>query len=183
MIALYDKDGGTASAAYIEDEGEARLVYDKAKVRRDYRITDPALVAAISRRIGQRVLPGILKAFTRRVSGVEEFKIGCYEAESGGRFRPHRDNNTKATAHRRFAMSINLNTGEYEGGFLRFAEYGPDLYRPARGNAIVYSSTLLHEVTPVTAGRRFAFLAHMYDEESRQLSPRFRNPRRGTGPA
>jgi len=71
-------------------------------------------------------------------------------------------------------MTIHLNTGDYEGGFLRFPEYGPDLYRPPRGDAIVYSSSLLHEVTPVTSGRRYALVAHMFDEESRQWSPRYR---------
>jgi predicted 2-oxoglutarate/Fe(II)-dependent dioxygenase YbiX len=72
-------------------------------------------------------------------------------------------------------MSVNLNTGHYEGGFLQFPEFGPDLYRPDTGDAVVYSSALLHEVTPITSGRRFTLLAHMYDEESRQLNPKYRD--------
>jgi len=115
-----------------------------------------------------------MRAFTRQVTGVEEFKVVCYEASTGGHFKPHRDNRLDYRAHRRFALSINLNTGDYEGGVLRFPEYGPDLYRPPRGDAIIYSSSLLHEVTPVTSGRRFALLAHMFDDESRQRNPKFR---------
>ena len=174
LIAFYEHEGGVASPGYAEDLGVPQFLYDGSKVRRDCRISDERLIAEISRRVTRRVLPDILKAFTRLVTGIEKFKIGCYEASEGGRFKPHRDNKSKGTAHRRFAMSVNLNTGDYEGGFLRFPEYGPDLYRPERGDAVVYSSSLLHEVTPVTAGRRFTLLAHMYDEESRALNPKYR---------
>src|SRR5215218_7840664 len=45
-----------------------------------------------------------------------------------------RDNLSPATAHRRFALTLNLNDG-YQGGQLRFPEYGPELYRPAPGAA------------------------------------------------
>ena len=56
------------------------------------------------------------------------------------------------------AMTLNLNTGEYEGGHLRFPEYGGHLYRPATGDAVLFSCVLAHEATPVTAGRRFVLL-------------------------
>lgn len=174
LIDFYEQTGGTSSPAYLEEQGVPKFVYDGAKVRQDCRISDEALIAEISRRVTRRVVPGILKAFTRLVTGIEKYKIGCYDAREGGRFDAHRDNISQATAHRRFAMSINLNTGDYEGGHLRFAEFGPDLYRPDSGDAIVYSSSLLHEVTPVTVGRRYTLLAHMYDEESRALNPKYR---------
>jgi len=51
-------------------------------------------------------------------------RIGCYDSADGGYFRAHRDNTTPYTAHRQFAMSVNLNTGEYEGGDVHFPEYG-----------------------------------------------------------
>ena len=47
-------------------------------------------------------------------------------------------------------MSLNLNAGEYEGGFLRFPEYGPNLYMPETGCAVVFSCSLLHEALAVT---------------------------------
>ena len=175
LIAFYEREGGAPSPSYVEEAGEPRFLYGDSKVRHDCQISDAEMIAAITRRISRRVLPGILKAFTRRVTGIEKFKIGCYEASEGGRFAAHRDNISTATAHRRFAMSVNLNTGHYEGGFLQFPEFGPDLYRPDTGDAVVYSSALLHEVTPITSGRRFTLLAHMYDEESRQLNPKYRD--------
>ncbi|MEM7221603.1 MAG: 2OG-Fe(II) oxygenase [Pseudomonadota bacterium] len=156
-------------------EGEYRL--DPAvKVRRDHFLEDPKLVSLIKLRFARRVLPEIEKAFTRRVTGVEEFKVVCYRAESGGHFRAHRDNVVDRHAHRRFAMTLNLNKGDYEGGELWFPEYGPDLYSPETGDAVVFSCSLLHEARPVTKGQRYVFLSFMFDEESRQLSPRFRRP-------
>jgi predicted 2-oxoglutarate/Fe(II)-dependent dioxygenase YbiX len=46
----------------------------------------------------------------------------------------------------------------FESGDLRFPEYGRQTYRPPTGGACVFSCGLLHEATPVTRGRRFAFL-------------------------
>jgi predicted 2-oxoglutarate/Fe(II)-dependent dioxygenase YbiX len=92
----------------------------------------------------------------------ERYLIACYDAADGGVFRPHRDNNTIGTAARQFACSINLND-DFDGGDLRFAEYGPATYRPPLGGAAVFSCSLLHEATPVTRGRRYAFLPFLYD--------------------
>ena len=57
-----------------------------------------------------------------------------------------------------------LNPDEYEGGLLRFPEYGGSLYTAPLGGAVVFSCSLLHEATPVTAGKRFVFLPFLYDE-------------------
>jgi predicted 2-oxoglutarate/Fe(II)-dependent dioxygenase YbiX len=78
-------------------------------------------------------------------------------------------------------MTLNLNAGEYEGGALRFPEYGPDLYSPATGDAVIFSCTLLHEAMPVTRGRRFVLLSFLFDEESRRQNDRFRRPGAGPG--
>jgi predicted 2-oxoglutarate/Fe(II)-dependent dioxygenase YbiX len=80
----------------------------------------------------------------------------------------------KHHAHRRFALTVNLNTEEYEGGGLLVPEYGPDLYAAATGDAAIFSCSLLHEATPVSKGRRYVFLAFLFDEESRQFNERFR---------
>ena len=70
--------------------------------------------------------------------------------------RRHKDNTSSATAHRQFALSLNLNgTDEYDGGLLRFPEFGRELYAPVAGGALVFSTAMVHEVTPVTRGRRF----------------------------
>ena len=58
-------------------------------------------------------------------------------------------------------MSLNLND-DYEGGLLRFPEFPGPVYRPAAGDAVVFSCTLLHEATPVTAGRRFGLFGFFW---------------------
>ena len=87
----------------------------------------------------------------------------------GGFFRAHRDNTTAGTAHRVFACTVNLNAEEYDGGDLRFPEYGARTYRAPTGGAVVFSCSLLHEAMPVTRGKRYAFLPFFYDEQKAQL--------------
>src|SRR5215208_4582634 len=99
---------------------------------------------------------------------MERYIVSCYAAEDGGHFRPHRDNTTSGTAHRRFAVSINLNH-DFEGGEVRFPEYGPRSYKAPPGGAVVFSCPLLHAVSKVMRGRRYAFLPFLYDEEAARI--------------
>jgi predicted 2-oxoglutarate/Fe(II)-dependent dioxygenase YbiX len=134
---------------------------DRYKRRRDHTVRDPELLRELSAGVGRRVLPEVAKAFAYRATRFEGFKIACYEAATGGFFRPHRDNLTPATAHRVFALTLNLNQ-DYQGGQLRFPEYGNQLYRPDAGAALVFSCAQLHEVCEVTEGRRFVLLSFLY---------------------
>jgi peroxiredoxin len=130
---------------------------------------DHWLVAAepnqlVDSRLQARVFPEIRKAFQYNITRRERYRIGCYEGERGGEAHGHRDNTAAIVAHRRFACSINLNTEEFEGGGLRFPEYGDQIYRPETGAAIVFSSSVLHEAMHVTAGRRFVLLSFIYGD-------------------
>jgi predicted 2-oxoglutarate/Fe(II)-dependent dioxygenase YbiX len=111
----------------------------------------------------------IERAFMWRPTRMERYLIACYDSASGGFFKPHRDNSTHGTAHRRFAVTINLNAGEYEGGDLRFPEFGTQTYRAPTGGAVVFSCALLHEATPVTRGERYAFLPFLYDDAAAKV--------------
>lgn len=165
LIGLYDADGGEESGFMREIDGKTVLVTDHAhKRRRDFEIADPKLRGGLVARIKSRLNPAIARAFQFEPTRMERYLIGCYEA-GAGHFRPHRDNTTKGTAHRKFAVTINLNAGEYDGGDLRFPEFGPRTYRAPTGGAIVFSCSLLHEATPVTRGKRYAFLPFLYDEQ------------------
>jgi predicted 2-oxoglutarate/Fe(II)-dependent dioxygenase YbiX len=141
------------------------------KRRRDHTVTDAELLRELSSVIGRRVLPEVTKAFAFRATRFEGFKLACYSASTGGFFRSHRDNLSPSTAHRVFALTLNLND-EYDGGQLRFPEYGNQLYRPDAGVALVFSCAHLHEVLDVTAGRRFVLLSFLYGEPADSTSPR-----------
>jgi predicted 2-oxoglutarate/Fe(II)-dependent dioxygenase YbiX/peroxiredoxin len=170
LIALYQEKGGEPSGFMREVEGKTVLLTDPDhKLRRDCQVEDAALRRLLLARVKAAIVPMVERAFQFEATRMERYLIGCYDAGTGGHFRPHRDNTTKGTAHRRFAVSINLNAGDYEGGDLRFAEFGPRTYRPPTGGAIVFSCSLLHEATPVTRGTRYAFLPFLYDEAAARL--------------
>jgi predicted 2-oxoglutarate/Fe(II)-dependent dioxygenase YbiX len=129
--------------------------YDTTIKRRwDVPVEEPGLRAELESIIQRRVLSEIKKDFHFVVRTGETMKIGCYDSDQQGFFQAHRDNNDPQVAHRRFAMSLNLNDG-YEGCGVRFPEFPGSEYRPPLGAALVFSCSLLHEVLPVTKGRRF----------------------------
>ena len=164
LIGLYRGQGGEPSGFMLEVDGQTILAMDQRfKQRRDHQITDPATRVAIRERIQLRLLPEVWKAFQFSATRLERYIVACYDAEDKGHFQPHRDNTTPGTAHRRFAVTINLND-DYEGGDLRFPEFGPHTYRGPVGGAVVFSCALLHEVTTVSRGARYATLPFLYDE-------------------
>ncbi|MBI3468442.1 MAG: 2OG-Fe(II) oxygenase, partial [Planctomycetes bacterium] len=165
LIQVWETEGNEESGFMRQIDGQTvtRFDYDH-KIRRDHFIKDGELKSKINRFIYHRVRPEIWKAFHFEATRFEDFRIACYDASRGGYFRPHRDNTTDGTAHRRFAMSLNLNTEEYEGGYVRFPEFGQHLYRPETGSAVIFSCSLLHEATDITAGRRFVLLSFFYGE-------------------
>ena len=169
LIDLYEAKGGTESGFMREVDGKTVMVTDHGhKQRRDVAIEDQALIEACRERIRRRVAPEIRKAFQFNVSRMERYIVACYSAAEGGHFRAHRDNTTKGTAHRRFAVSINLNA-EFEGGEVSFPEYGPRSFKPPPGGAVVFSCSLLHAVSRITAGTRYAFLPFLYDDAAAKI--------------
>lgn len=164
LIAHYEKVGGQSSGFMREIDGMTRLMHDRGHKRRKDVILDPGpMTQAVQARIAIRLAPQIAKAFQFKATRIERYLVAAYDADDGGVFRPHRDNTTRATAHRRFAVSINLNA-DFDGGDLRFPEFGSRTYRPSVGGAVVFSCSLLHEATVVTRGRRYAFLPFLYDD-------------------
>lgn len=166
LIAVYTMRGNVFVAPQHGDPGVTgdykMKIDDYGRVDRiDHKVMDRDTNTFIDRRLQRRVLPEIEKVFNYRITGREEFRIACYEGERGGHQHGHRDNSQPIVAHRRFAMSINLNTEQFEGGGLRYPEYGPDIYRPATGDAIVFSCSMLHEAMAVTAGKRYVLLAFL----------------------
>ena len=170
LMRVWEVGGNVDSGSMVERDGKTVAVMNYGhKIRRDHFLAPGPVKDQVNRYLGYRVRPEIRKAFHFEVTRFEDFRIVCYDAARGGYFRPHRDNTTTGTAHRVFAMTLNLNAGEYEGGYLRFPEYGPHVYRPRTGEAVIFSCSLLHEATDVTAGRRFVLLSFFYGEAQARL--------------
>jgi peroxiredoxin/predicted 2-oxoglutarate/Fe(II)-dependent dioxygenase YbiX len=173
LIAHYHAVGGHDSGFMVEEGGMTRGMIDYGhKRRRDVLIEDEALRTACMVRVHDRLLPELRRAYQFNVTRMERYLVACYDGTERGHFRRHRDNTTRGTAHRRFAVSLFLNTGEYEGGFLRFPEFGNALFSAPVGGAVVFSCSMLHEAMPVTHGQRFMFLPFLYDEAGRTIRDR-----------
>jgi predicted 2-oxoglutarate/Fe(II)-dependent dioxygenase YbiX/peroxiredoxin len=169
LIELYEQHGGEESGFMREVDGKTVERMDTThKRRKDTIITDPELMRQLQIRMMRRVVPEILTVHQFKATRMERYIVSCYAAEDGGHFHAHRDNTTKGTAHRRFAVSINLNE-DFEGGQVSFPEYGPRSFKMPTGGAVVFSCSLMHAVSQVTKGRRYAFLPFLYDEEAAKL--------------
>jgi hypothetical protein len=127
-----------------------------------HHILDPAINRRLDRAFLKRVLPEIKKAYQCDIKQHEQFKILRYSAAEGGFLAAHRDNPTPETRHRLFTMTCNLGCTEFEGGELRFPEYGSQLFRVEPGAGIVWSTALLHELTPMESGERYALGTHLF---------------------
>ena len=173
LIDMYEKDGGVESGFMRDVDGKTVSIIDHSHKRRsDYEIVDDKIKQALRTRILRRVVPEIKKAFQFHATRMERYIVACYDAQTQGHFRAHRDNTTKGTAHRRFAVTINLNAEDFQGGTLSFPEFGTRQYKAPTGGAVVFSCSLMHQAAPVTKGTRYAFLPFLYDDAAAEIRAR-----------
>lgn len=169
LVGCFERGDGRETG-FMQDQGGRPVEnFDgEWKRRRDFHLTDQRLIANLRARIGRRICPEIKKAFQMRPTRIERDLVARYDAETGGHFGPHRDDTGMSVAHRRFAVSINLNA-EFEGGEISFPEYSPQSFKAAPGAAVVFSASILHQVSRVTRGRRYVFLTFLFDEEAERV--------------
>ncbi|MDP6037825.1 MAG: 2OG-Fe(II) oxygenase, partial [Candidatus Latescibacteria bacterium] len=164
LINVWATKGNEETGVERSESGERHDTIDhQNKKRRDHTVTDAKLLQLLTSTVGRRVMPEVQRAFYYKATRFEGFKITCYDSEVGGFFHAHRDNLSPSTAHRRFALTLPLNDN-YKGGHLTFPEFSPHRYRPSAGDAVIFSCAFLHEVHPITEGRRFTLLSFLYSE-------------------
>ena len=147
-------------ASFKDGGAYAKLDEDKKK-RRDTELTaDMPLYGDVVELFARRVIPEIKRAYQTDMAFADRILIARYD-DTGGYFRRHRDNAAPHTAFREFAISLNLNTHEYEGGEILFPEFDDHRYSPPAGGAVVFSASLLHEAAPVTKGSRYVLLSFL----------------------
>jgi peroxiredoxin len=172
LVQFYEKLGGNDSGFLLDKDGRTATVVDyRLKRRNDLTVVHPQVREAIRSRIVRRLLPAIDRFFQFQATRMDRYIVACYDSAIGGHFYRHRDNVNAGARHRRFAVTINLN-GDYDGCDLVFPEFGTRTYRAPHGGAIVFSCGTLHQVTPVTRGKRYAFLAFLYGEADAALRER-----------
>jgi len=165
LMQFYQDMGSAESGFQIDVDGKTRTQVDfRLKRRSDVGVVIPEVRTLVRDHVVRRLVPEIERHFQLKATRMDRYIVACYDADVGGHFHRHRDNVNAGARHRRFALSINLNN-DFEGGDLIFPEFGRRTYRPPVGGAIVFSCGALHQVLPVTRGRRFAFLAFLYGED------------------
>lgn len=169
LVAFYQKLGGRESGFLLDSDGKTSTVVDhRIKRRCDLPIVAPQLRELVRAQIVRRLLPAVERFFQFQATRMDRYIVACYDSVTGGHFYRHRDNVNVGAQHRRFAVSMNLNK-DYDGCDLIFPEFGRRVYRAPPGGAVVFSCGALHQVTPVTRGRRYAFLSFLYGEADAAL--------------
>lgn len=172
LMQFYEKLGGKDSGFLLDNGGQTSTIFDyRLKRRNDLDIAAPELRDIIRSQIVRRLLPAVERFFQFQATRMDRYIVACYDSTIGGHFYRHRDNVNIGAQHRRFAVTINLNSA-YDGCDLVFPEFGRRVYRAPHGGAAVFSCGALHQVTPVTRGRRYAFLAFLYGEADAALRER-----------
>ena len=164
LIALFEAGSRAESGFMLKQERKTVEVLDpRLKRRRDYYVDDQAAIDEIKQAMQRRLLPEVAKYFQFSATNIERHLVARYCDHEQGHYSAHRDNTTPGTAHRRFAVTINLN-GDFEGGDLSFPEFGAGTYRVPVGGAIVFSCSMMHAAAMVTRATRYAYVTFLYDE-------------------
>jgi len=169
LIALFEAGNRAESGFMLKQENKTVEVLDpRLKRRRDYYVDDQAAIDEVKQALQRRLLPEIAKYFQFNATNIERHLVARYSDQEQGHYSAHRDNTTPGTAHRRFAVTINLN-GDFEGGDLSFPEFGAHPYRVPVGGAIVFSCSMMHAAAMVTRGTRYAYVTFLYDEAGARI--------------
>ena len=150
--------------------------YDPSRKRVNHVNLDPATGQAVDASLVYTLLPMIERCFDFRATRRVAYKVSQYDSRDRGFFYPHRDNSDPGTDYRRYALSLALND-DWDGDGLSFPEFGDRRYRLETGSAIIFPVSLLHQVHPVTRGKRHVLLTFLYAEaEARARRAAMKDP-------
>lgn len=137
------------------------------KKRMDLFITDRTMLHYVDNYIFNNLYEHINKHFGE-IKFREHWKIGKYNGMQESFYNCHRDNSGD-TKYRKMSMITSLTEpSEYEGGYLIFDELKLE-FKLKKGQCILFDSSLLHKVTPITSGIRNVLIGFMFDEEGKEI--------------
>ena len=169
LIALYETHGGEESGFMREIDGKTVAMQDHSHKRRsDYvdrgRRADPQTQARD---------PAPHRSRDPEGAPVQGDADGALHRRllrrRGRRPFPRRTATTPPRARRTAASpSRSTSTPTSKAATSAFPNTAAR-FKPPPGGAVVFSCSLLHAVSPVTRGRRYAFLPFLYDEEAAKI--------------
>jgi predicted 2-oxoglutarate/Fe(II)-dependent dioxygenase YbiX len=129
---------------------------------------NPSLANEIDNKLILSLIPAIERVFDKRISHRVAYKIACYDSSDNSFFTSHRDNQDPGMTFRRIGMSISLND-DWDGGGICFPEFSKKPFKLPVGDALIWPASLLHQVSPITKGKRFVLISFLYDLEGAEL--------------
>lgn len=134
------------------------------KIRQDLWIKEPAMVTYVDNYIYSTIYEDVKQKLGCDVKFREYWKIGQYHGDREGFYNTHSDT-AGETKYRKVSLVCSLtDPNEYEGGVLTFDTLDIHI-KLEKGQVVVFDSSLLHRVTPVTKGIRTVFIGFFFDDE------------------
>lgn len=136
--------------------GNTQLVQEKHKIRLDYTLTNPECAIIDKPLVNKADCNCTLR---------ERWRLLYYNGDDEKKaFRDAHTDWTPYCCHRRMSIIIGLsNPEDYEGGELVFPNDNLK-YKFGKGCAVIFDAKLMHEVLPVTKGKRYVLQAFLFDE-------------------
>lgn len=139
----------------------------KHKNRKDLFINDVKLLSLIDDKIYTNLYEDVKINF-KDIKYREKWKLGKYLGDNNSHYSSHRDD-TIDVAYRTVSMIVALSDpSDYEGGELCFDELNVSL-KLNQGSIVVFKSSVLHHVNPVTSGNRIVLISFFFDDDGRKI--------------
>jgi hypothetical protein len=99
--------------------------------------------------------------FNYELTDIQSLQFTFYDSKDKGFYQKHIDMMYKGTGTRKLSVTVQLSDDkDYEGGdLLLHYKDKPDVGFRNQGTATFFPSWMLHEVTPVTKGKRYSLVA------------------------
>lgn len=146
---------------FYKQNSNRLITHEHAGKNRHHLHPNKDLEIMIDNKLSRSVFPEIMKIFYFDVKYRENYKICHYNAETGGRFHPHRDT-PHPYQHRRFAMTLFLND-DYKGGEFELPEYNFKI-KPKANSALIFPGISSHKVNQVSKGTRKVIITFFCNE-------------------
>ena len=102
----------------------------------------------------------------------EKWKLGHYNYEDNGFYNLHTDTAGDTKYRKTSCVTMLSNSDDYEGGELHFPDLGKK-FKLDKGDVIIFDSSLLHGVYPVTKGERNVLISFFFDDEGMKIKELF----------